>query len=353
MRKKINDKILAFKSKYNEQDGRRAIILLYFQIVLSSILVTLAIMLLILQHDTEILYFSLVVSLLIVQLIAIVFNSSGKYKISALITMICAIVGPWVSILFDESVRMGDVLPIMYIVLVIILSSIFLTIKITLILTLIQFVAVTIFCLSSPALLEQNIASLFSFFVIAAVLVGLSSYINQKQLEQIENQNLKYLEKEKEMRELLIHDNMTGLYNRAYINEIIHSIESSAHFSVFMFDIDGLKGTNDNFGHLEGDQLIISTAKVIKKCFKETDIVGRIGGDEFIAILPGTDEESAENIRKEIEEIINKYNLEYSKNHLSIHLSYGCASSTSENNSIERLMKIADDQMYTHKKSKL
>jgi len=91
---------------------------------------------------------------------------------------------------------------------------------------------------------------------------------------------------------------------------------------------------------------------VIKKCFKDTDIVARIGGDEFIAILPDTNEQIAETIRKEIEKNIQAYNQENSKNHLSIHLSYGYASKTSGNDSLEHLMKIADDQMYTHKKSK-
>lgn len=352
MIRKIQKSISSFQSKYDEQDGRRALILLYFQIVLITILVTLSIMLLILKRDNQILYLSIVLPLFVVLVIALVLNTSLKYKLSALITMLCAIVGPWVSILFDEKVRMGDVIPMMYIILIILLSSIFLSIKTTLYLTITQLVAITIFSLSSPSILEMNIASLFSFFIMAAVLVNLGSYINQKQMEQIKNQNQKYLEKDKEMRELLIHDQMTGLYNRAYINEIIQSRDFNKIYSIFILDIDGLKEANDNFGHLEGDQLIVNAAQFIKKCFRETDIVARIGGDEFMAILPNTDNQMAESIGLEIEKNIKVYNKNCEKNHLCIYLSYGYASATNENDSPEDIMKHADYQMYSHKKSK-
>ena len=352
MMSKIKKWINFFQSKYNEQEGRRALILLYFQIVLILILITLSIMVVVLQNENELMYFILVISLLIIQLVALKLNTVSKYNISALLTMISAIIGPWVSIFFDASIRMGDVIPIVYIVLIIHLSSIFLSLKTTILLTVIQFIALIVLCVTSPALLELNMASLFSFFIIASVLVGLASYINKLQIEQIENQNQKYIEKDKEMRELLIHDSMTGLFNRAYINEIIKTPNFLHKYSIFMFDIDGLKEANDKFGHLEGDQLIVNTAKVIKKCFRENDIVARMGGDEFIAILPDTNAQTAETIRLEIDKYVQIYNKECLKKHLCLNLSYGYASSENKNSNIEDLMKIADDQMYAHKNSK-
>lgn len=344
--------VVSFQSKYNEQDSRRALILLYFQVALSVILMALAIMLLILQNENELLYVILVLALLVIQIVALKLNTQSKYTISASLTMFSAIIGPWISIILDESVRMDDILPVVYIVLIIHLCSIFFSIRITIIVTIVQFIALIILCLTSPALLELNVASLFSFFIIGSLLVGLASYINKKQMEQIENQNLKYLEKEKEMRELLIHDSMTGLFNREYINEIIKSSSLMSGYSVFIFDIDGLKEANDRFGHSEGDQLIINTANVIKKCFRETDIVARMGGDEFIAIVRDTDEQIVEKIKSAIDKNIQIYNDECSMNHLSLNLSYGYASAVSDNTNIETIMKKADDQMYAHKNSK-
>ncbi|XWX63936.1 GGDEF domain-containing protein [Desulfitobacterium sp. AusDCA] len=64
-----------------------------------------------------------------------------------------------------------------------------------------------------------------------------------------------------------------------------------------MFDIDKLKYVNDNYGHAEGDKLIISFAEIMTKSFRETDIVSRIGGDEFTAILYDADEKTAKSIK--------------------------------------------------------
>lgn len=344
--------LIAFQSKQDEHNGRRALILFYFQIVLSVILVALGIMLLIVQNPNEYLYLSIVVLILALQLFAIKLNLSNQYKLSASLTMFAAIVGPWISIAFDTSIIMGDIIPLVYVILIIHLSSMFFSLKTTIVLAIIQFVLILVLSLSSPAILEQNIASLFSFLIIASVLVGLGSYLNKKQIEQIEEQNLKYLEKEKELQQLINHDSMTGLYNRTYINRIIESHKFTEPFTVFILDIDGLKESNDKHGHLEGDQLIISASKVIEKCFGKEDIVARIGGDEFMVILLNSNKEMVEKIKVEIDNNVLAYNTKCAKNHLLLNLSYGYASSTQDNSDIESLMKIADDQMYSHKNSK-
>ncbi|MFU0832267.1 MAG: Diguanylate cyclase [Oscillospiraceae bacterium] len=92
-----------------------------------------------------------------------------------------------------------------------------------------------------------------------------------------------------ELRQKAEHDLLTGLYNRVTAKcmieqAIAHSKEGERH-AFFVIDIDNFKHVNDHLGHLKGDELIIETASQIKKLFREDDIVGRVGGDEFVVFL--------------------------------------------------------------------
>lgn len=157
------------------------------------------------------------------------------------------------------------------------------------------------------------------------------------------------LKSEKELKYLSFHDSLTGLYNRTYINEIINTNIIGKCMSVFIFDIDGLKYVNDNFGHLEGDKLIISVAKIFKNCFRETDIVARIGGDEFIAILPDCDIQKAEMLKARINEGIENTNKKLKEKHLIISVSIGFAVKQYRDETVETLWQKADELMYIDK----
>ncbi|HCT65213.1 MAG TPA: GGDEF domain-containing protein [Lachnospiraceae bacterium] len=95
-------------------------------------------------------------------------------------------------------------------------------------------------------------------------------------------------EMEKLMEEANI-DRLTGLYNKASTREMIEKFlrqNTNATYAVMMLDIDNFKKINDNFGHVFGDEVIAKMAKRLKSLFKTTDIVGRIGGDEFLVFMP-------------------------------------------------------------------
>ncbi len=162
----------------------------------------------------------------------------------------------------------------------------------------------------------------------------------------------KIMKSEKELQYLSFHDSLTGLYNRTYINEFEINNVADKYLTVFAFDIDRLKYVNDNFGHSEGDKLISGVANIIKNAFRETDIVARIGGDEFVAILPECDENMAGIFKERIEDSIRKYNSEVKEAHLNISFSIGFSSSVGTNYTLEELMQKADVLMYKDKLSK-
>ncbi len=85
-------------------------------------------------------------------------------------------------------------------------------------------------------------------------------------------------------------DGMTELYNHTAMERIVSqflSCKDAVPSALILLDVDDLKYVNDNYGHLQGDRVLISVAGILKKHFRSTDIIGRIGGDEFAALLPG------------------------------------------------------------------
>ncbi|MBI3396022.1 MAG: diguanylate cyclase [Spirochaetia bacterium] len=117
-------------------------------------------------------------------------------------------------------------------------------------------------------------------------------------------------ELEDKLRFLGNHDSLTGLYNRAFIEEESERIRKGRSFpvSVMVFDVDSLKELNDTQGHHAGDELIRSMASFLLSCFRGDDLVARMGGDEFWVILPKSDRETLNAIEKRIDEEIVRFN---------------------------------------------
>ena len=92
---------------------------------------------------------------------------------------------------------------------------------------------------------------------------------------------------------LSYHDKMTGLYNRGYVETILTQFERTPELpiSIIILDMNGLKLTNDVFGHQQGDVLLVAIANIMKQCCSPSDIIARWGGDEFLIILPQASEE--------------------------------------------------------------
>lgn len=118
--------------------------------------------------------------------------------------------------------------------------------------------------------------------------------------------------KKKILQDLAIKDGLTGLYNHKHLHELLVMNTKSAlryqkPLSVMMLDIDNFKHINDTYGHPFGDVVLTGVAKAIKNTVRDSDVLGRYGGEEFLVILPETRVEEAcilgERIRKAVKSL--------------------------------------------------
>lgn len=154
-----------------------------------------------------------------------------------------------------------------------------------------------------------------------------------------------------QLKYLSLHDAMTGLYNRRYFEEELRRLDINRHgpVSIISCDVDALKLVNDTLGHKKGDELIKAAAEVIKLPFRSSDVIARIGGDEFAVILPRTDEGIAQKARNRILAALDAYNL--TNPQLPLSISVGVATSAVEP-SMEKIFHESDNAMYKHKASR-
>jgi diguanylate cyclase (GGDEF)-like protein/PAS domain S-box-containing protein len=153
---------------------------------------------------------------------------------------------------------------------------------------------------------------------------------------------------EERLKYLSLHDHLTGLYNRTFFEEELNRLSISREYplSIITADLDELKLVNDTMGHDKGDQMLKDAAAILKKSLRSSDILARVGGDEFSVILPRTDAETAESIAARIRENIDQHR---KKARLPLGLSLGLATSDTEDIAIKELYKRADDLMYRDK----
>ncbi|MCK5504113.1 MAG: diguanylate cyclase, partial [Thermodesulfovibrionia bacterium] len=153
-----------------------------------------------------------------------------------------------------------------------------------------------------------------------------------------------------------ITDELTGLFNRRGFFTLAEqqcklSDRTKRLMSLLYLDIDGLKTINDELGHREGDRALIDTANVLKRTFRESDIIARIGGDEFAVLLTEPSESDVENVVvNHLQNRLKEFNIQEDRNYELI-LSIGMSHYDPERPcSIDELFTRADDLMYYDKK---
>ncbi len=154
-------------------------------------------------------------------------------------------------------------------------------------------------------------------------------------------------QRENEIQYLSYHDTLTGLYNRRCFEEkrTKIDIEDNLPLSVIFADINGLKMTNDIFGHVAGDDLIKKAANIIVESCRENDVVARVGGDEFIILLPNTIEENAEKILTRIKSGF----FDARVMDIKCSISLGLDTKRGPDQSLDEIITNAEDMMYKDK----
>ncbi|ADK15880.1 MULTISPECIES: GGDEF domain-containing protein [Clostridium] len=149
-------------------------------------------------------------------------------------------------------------------------------------------------------------------------------------------------------------DSLTGCYNRgmglAFLDTELNAIKrNKSFFSICYIDVNGLKYVNDNFGHFEGDELLVMVCRFIKKVIRSNDILCRLGGDEFLIIFSNSKKENVEKAIERINFDINSENEKKLKPY-SVSFSYGIFQVDYGNSlSIDEIIQRADAKMYENK----
>ena len=145
------------------------------------------------------------------------------------------------------------------------------------------------------------------------------------------------------------HDSLTGLYNRTYFEEEMQRLDKrrTGAAGLIMLDVDGLKLINDTLGHEKGDVLLTSAAHILSICFRESDVVARIGGDEFAILLKPDDEMALESTCDRIRNKVQEFNRRQLQVHISLSIGYAFANDSTI--PMRELFKRADNNMYREK----
>jgi len=152
---------------------------------------------------------------------------------------------------------------------------------------------------------------------------------------------------EEKINYLLNHDSLTGFYNRRSFESLLKKYDNKKYYplTIIFSDMNGLKLANDIFGHTAGDELIQKSAKALKSAARENDVFARIGGDEFIILLPNTNFQEASMFMLQVKKALEKetvYTIQCS-------LAMGFDIKTNNQQNIEAIKENAENEMYKEK----
>ena len=175
--------------------------------------------------------------------------------------------------------------------------------------------------------------------------------------DELDDKNRELEVANKRLKKLSITDGLTELFNHRHVHELLRdeferSRRTGEPIAVVMIDLDRFKAVNDTYGHPTGDVVLYETARILKETAREIDHVGRYGGEEFIAILPNTDEEEGARFAERVRHAVEAHLYRDEQNEIHMTCSSGVASFPAEGaESPEELLKNADEALYLAKES--
>jgi diguanylate cyclase (GGDEF)-like protein len=157
-----------------------------------------------------------------------------------------------------------------------------------------------------------------------------------------------------EVQRLAVTDGLTEINNRRHFfdlaeREWIRTRRYDHPLSAMMLDVDHFKRVNDTFGHATGDSVLRTVAQICRNSLRETDFLGRYGGEEFAIMLPDTDLSAAHATAERLRESIAGTPIHTDKGDLQVTVSIGVASITVDMNSVATLLDRADRGLYIAK----
>jgi len=290
-------------------------------------------------------------------IIAFIFNRTGHYHLAALLTILGAIAAPWGSAIVDPVILEGDLIPLNFVTIPVLLSSLLLPPLITALIAGSQLAALAYVHTLIPVTANINWVSFITFIIVIEAISILASFIVQRDLKQIADQKRLLVLSEEKLREQSIRDYLTGLYNRRYLDETLNreirrAERAGFQIGIIMLDIDHFKILNDKFGHAAGDDVLQEIASLMKARIRYADIVCRYGGEEFVVVMPEASlhitVQRAETLREDVSEL----DLQYDGQDLGkITISSGVAVFPTHGATAEAVMESADSALYDAKHS--
>lgn len=184
-------------------------------------------------------------------------------------------------------------------------------------------------------------------------------YIPSVLLARIRN-SLRFMEKTKQLEQLARTDSLTGIHNRGSFEELVSSVISQAKrkhqpIALAMFDLDYFKKVNDTYGHEAGDIALKEFANILKDCFRDYDIVGRVGGEEFAVCMPGTKIDDAflacERCRTMLEKRTITVDYPQGMKEFNLTVSIGVTCQNIQSMTFDELLHVADNALYNAKQA--
>lgn len=177
----------------------------------------------------------------------------------------------------------------------------------------------------------------------------------KKLQDELDRQNKELEEVNERLRRLSITDGLTGLFNHRHVHELLHEEHerikrSGQHLAVVMLDLDRFKLLNDTHGHPTGDLVLAETARILRENAREIDMVGRYGGEEFITLLPGAEEEAAALFAERVRVAVENFVFRDEGKEIRMTVSAGVASGREgDYDTPDELIKRADKALYAAK----
>ncbi|MDO9121994.1 MAG: GGDEF domain-containing protein [Anaerolineaceae bacterium] len=300
-------------------------------------------------------YTLLILVSIVIILLAYRINHTGHYSIAVSMLLVCALLGPWGSLILDPEVLQGDFVPLTYVLIPVLLSSILVHPAITIGIALFQISVLLLIPSITPVSETVNWVSFLIFVFLTSILSILANIISRQDLDEIDRQTHLLIKSESQMRELSIRDHITNLFNRRYMDETLEReiLRAKRHrlpVGIMIMDIDYFKQYNDTMGHEAGDILLKEFAKLLSTHVRDADIACRFGGDEFVLVMPGASQKVTMVRAELLCEHVRQLQFTYmNKTQSDVTVSIGVSSFPKNGSTGELILKSADTALFQAK----